>query len=137
MFVICPNCWRELEATPAVCEKCGSHVDLYSQEYERRLISVLRGADAETRTQICWVLGSRRKRSALPTLIELLRDPDVLVRVAALRGLGEIGDGSSVNAVERLTASKDTVVQTVATSVLKRLVHAQGSSLVGRSRGRK
>jgi hypothetical protein len=104
---------------------------------ERRLISVLRGADAETRAQICWVLGSRRKRSAVPTLIELLRDPDVLVRVAALRGLGEIGDGSSVNAVERLTASKDTVVQTVATSVLKRLIHAQGSALVGRSRGRK
>jgi predicted amidophosphoribosyltransferase len=31
MFVICPNCWRELETTPAVCEKCGAHVDLYSQ----------------------------------------------------------------------------------------------------------
>jgi len=80
MFVICPVCWRELESTPAICEKCGTHVDLYSREYERRLISALRGADAETRAQICWVLGSRRKRSAVPTLIELLRDPDVLVR---------------------------------------------------------
>jgi HEAT repeat protein len=127
MFVICPLCWRELETTPAVCEKCGTRVDLYSREYERRLISALPGADAETRAQICWVLGSRRKRSAVSTLIELLRDPDVLVRVAALRGLGEIGDASSVNAVERLTASNDTVVQTVAARVLKMLIHAKGS----------
>jgi HEAT repeat protein len=127
MFVICPVCWRELDTTPAVCKKCGTRVDLYSREYERRLISALPGADAETRAQICWVLGSRRKRSAVLTLIELLRDPDVLVRVAALRGLGEIGDASSVNAVERLTASNDTVVQTVATSVLKMLIHAKGS----------
>jgi HEAT repeat protein len=137
MFVICPVCWRELETTPAVCEKCGTHVDLYSYEYERRLISALRGADGETRAQICWVLGSRRKRSAVSTLIELLHDPDVLVRVAALRGLGEIGDASSVNAVERLTLSKDTVIQAVATKVLKLLIHAQGTSLGERSRGRK
>jgi hypothetical protein len=47
--------------------------------------------------------------------------------VAALRGLGEIGDASSVNAVERLTASNDTVVQTVAARVLKMLIHAKGS----------
>jgi HEAT repeat protein len=135
MFVICPVCWRELETTPAVCEKCGAHVDLHSREYERRLISALRGADAETRAQICWVLGSRRKRSAVSTLIELLRDPDAVVRVAALRGLGEIGDASSVNAVERLTTSKDIVVQTVAKRVLKMLIRAKGSSLVGHSRG--
>jgi len=137
MFVICPQCWHELETTPAVCGKCGTHVDLYSREYERRLISALPGADAETRAQICWVLGSRRKRSAVPTLIELLRDPDVLVRVAALRGLGEIGDASSVDAVEKLTVSKDTVVQTVATNVLKTLIRAKGSGLTGHSRGRK
>jgi HEAT repeat protein len=137
MFVICPVRWRELETTPAVCEKCGTHVDLYSYEYERRLISALRGADGETRAQICWVLGSRRKRSAVSTLIELLHDPDVLVRVAALRGLGEIGDASSVNAVERLTLSKDTVIQAVATKVLNLLIHAQGTSLGERSRGRK
>jgi HEAT repeat protein len=137
MFVICPVCWRELETTPAVCEKCGTRVDLYSHEYERRLISALRGADGETRAQICWVLGSRRKRSAVSTLVELLHDPDVLVRVAALRGLGEIGDASSVNAVERLTLSKDTVIQAVATKVLKLLIHAQGTSLGERSRGRK
>jgi HEAT repeat protein len=137
MFVICPVCWLELKTTPAVCEKCGTHVDLYSREYERRLISALRGADGETRAQICWVLGSRRKRSAVSTLVELLHDPDVLVRVAALRGLGEIGDASSVNAVERLTLSKDTVIQAVATKVLKLLIHAQGTSLGERSRGRK
>jgi HEAT repeat protein len=137
MSVVCPHCWHELETTPAVCEKCGAHVDLFSGEYERRLVSLLSRADAETRAQICWVLGSSRKRSAVPKLIELLRDPDVLVRVAALRGLGEIGDASALNVVERLTTSKDTVVQAVAKHVLKMLLHARGSSPVGHSRGRR
>jgi HEAT repeat protein len=137
MFVMCPHCCHELEITPAVCEKCGTHVDLYSREYERRLISLLPRADAETWARICWVLGSRRKRSALPTLIDLLRDLDILVRVAALRGLGEIGDASAVNAVERLTAGKDAVVQTVAKNVLNILIHARGSGPVRHSRGRR
>jgi HEAT repeat protein len=131
MFVICLDCGHELKATPAVCEKCGALVDLYSCEYERQLISALASADADTRAQICLVLGSRRKRSAIPTLIELLHDPDVLVRLAALRGLGEIGDASAVNAVEQLTDSKETIVQTVAKNVLKMLIHAQGSIVVG------
>jgi HEAT repeat protein len=136
VLITCPECWRELKATPAVCEKCGAHVDLYSREYERRLISALSQADAETRAQICWVLGSRRKRSALPALIELLRDPDVVVRIAALRGLGEIGDVAATNAVERLTCNKDPVVQTVAKKVLKMLIHVTSRNSLRNSPGR-
>ena len=121
MFILCPECWRELEKTPTVCEKCGSHVDFYSRGYERRLLSVLPRADPETRAQNCWVLGSRHKRSALRPLLGLLRDPDVLVRIAALRGLAEIGDSSAINAVTELTNSEDSIVQTVARNVLKML----------------
>lgn len=95
MFVICPKCWRELNRPRTVCEKCGARVDFYSRSYERQLLAILPKADPETRAQICWVLGSRRKRSGLEPLLVLLRDPDVLVRVAALRGLGEIHDPSA------------------------------------------
>jgi hypothetical protein len=118
MFVLCPKCWNELKSTPASCPNCGSSVDLYSREYERRLIAVLPRSGAERRAQICWVLASRGKRSAVPVLIGLLHDPDILVRVAALRGLGEIGDESTVPELERAAASESLAVRNVAKQVL-------------------
>lgn len=127
MFVLCPKCWRELEGTRTVCEKCGTRVDFYSRTYERQLLSILSGADPETRAQICWVLGSRRKKSGLGPLLKLLRDPDVLVRIAALRGLSEIGDPSAVDAVKELTNSDDSIVQTVARNVLKMLTAVEAA----------
>jgi HEAT repeat protein len=125
MFIICPECWRELENTPTVCEKCGARVDFYSRAYERKLLAILPNADSETRAQICWVLGSRRMKSGLGPLLDLLRDRDVLVRIAALRGLGEIGDPSVIYAVKELTNSEDSIVQTVARNVLKALMSAE------------
>jgi HEAT repeat protein len=121
MLILCPSCWQELKTTPTACPKCGARVDFYSREYERRLVSMLAHSDAEMRAQICWALGSRCKRSSVRVLIELLRDPDAVVQVAALRGLGEIGDSSAASAVEKLTTSDNTVVQAVANKVFKML----------------
>jgi len=121
MLILCPDCWHELKTTPAKCPKCGAHVDFYSRDYERRLASALPHADAEMRAQICWTLGSRRKRSSVPVLTGLLRDPDVVVRVAALRGLGEIGDRSAASEVEKLIADQNTLVEAVARKVLQKL----------------
>lgn len=131
MFV-CPDCWNELKTTPEICGNCGSKVDAQSEEYERRLIAKLRNADAGLRAQICWSLGSRRQRSAVPVLVKLLGDPSVPVRVSALRGLGEIGDSSAMNAVEKLTNNRDAVVQSVAKHVLKMLTRQPSGS--GRAR---
>jgi hypothetical protein len=124
MLIICPDCWRELTTPTTVCPKCGAHIVVDSPEYEPRLVSTLARADAEMRAHICWALGSRRQRSSVRVLVKLLRDPDVVVRIAALRGLGEIGDKSAINAVDKLTMSKETVVQSVAKKVLKMLMPA-------------
>jgi len=122
MFVLCPKCWNELKSAPTECPNCGTSVDLYSRDYERRLVAALPRSNAERRAQICWVLGSRGKRSAVPALIQLIHDPDMLVRIAALRGLGEIGDESAAPEVEKATASdKPLAVRTVARNVLKML----------------
>jgi HEAT repeat protein len=125
MFVICPECWSGLKESPAVCKHCGTRVDLYSPSYERRLLAMLPRADPETRAQICWMLGSRRKRSGLRPLLKLLCDPDVTVRIAALRGLGEIGDPSAIDAVKELTEVENLIVQTVAKKVLEMLTSAK------------
>lgn len=109
MLILCSDCWHELKTTPTEWFKCGASVDFYSRDYGRRLVSMLAHSDAEIRAQICWALGSCRKPSFVPVLIELLRDPDVVVRVAALRRLGEIGDKSAAGAVEELRTSSDAV----------------------------
>jgi HEAT repeat protein len=125
MFVICPECWRGMSKSPAVCKHCGARVDLYSRAYERRLLAILPRADPETRALICWMFGSRRKRSGLRPLLKLLCDPDITVRIAALRGVGEIGDPSAIDAVKELTKADNLLVQTVARNVLKILTSAE------------
>jgi HEAT repeat protein len=121
MYAICPICWQELKGSPSVCPICGKTVDSYSREYEKQLISSIARAPADSRAKICFALGERRKRSAVPTLAAMLRDPDMLVRVAALRGLEEIGDGTALAAVEKAINSENEVVRTVARNVLKSL----------------
>lgn len=129
MFVLCPKCWCELIAVPAACPNCGAHLYLYSREYQRQLVAALPRSGIKRRVQISEVLGSRGKRSAVPALVELLHDPDVPVRVAALGGLAEIGDRSAIAAVEKLTSDEDLAVRTVARKVLKALgAHVSGTS---------
>jgi len=122
MFVLCPKCWNELKTTNTDCPHCGTTVDLPSPKYQRRLLAALSHANAERRSQICQVLNFIGDRGAVQSLIELLHDPDIFVRVAALRALGEIGDPSSVAAVEKVTLSKNLVVRAVAAAVLKMLM---------------
>jgi len=129
MFVLCPKCWNELKSLPADCPHCGTSVDLFSPKYERRLLAALTHANPERRAQICWVLGSIDARNAVHTLVELLHDPDVFVRVAALRGLGEIGDPCAFTAVEKATVTQNLVVRTVARNVLKTLEPPAGKHL--------
>jgi len=122
MLVLCPKCWNELKTANTDCPHCGTTVDLSSPKYQRRLLAALSHANAERRSQICQVLSFIGDRGAVQALIELLHDSDIFVRVAALRALGEIGDPSSVAAVEKVTLSKNLVVRVVAAAVLKMLM---------------
>jgi HEAT repeat protein len=127
MFLLCPKCWSELKFGNTDCPLCGMHVDLPSPKYQRRLLAALAHASPERRSQICQVLGSIGDRGAVPGLIELLHDPDIFVRVAALRALGEIGEPSSVAAVEKLTLCQNLIIRAVATAVLKMLIGTESA----------
>ncbi len=122
MVILCTKCWSELKATLTMCPGCGATVDLYSHDYEQHLVAALRRSSAEQRVQICGILGFLGKRSATPVLVELLRDPEVLVREAAVRGLGEIGDSSAAVAVEKLTTDDNDGIRTAARYALKILI---------------
>jgi HEAT repeat protein len=118
MFVLCPKCWREVQTAPRACPNCGTPVDVYSREYERRLVAALARSKADRRAKICRVLGYRSQESTVPELLEMLHDPDILVQVGALRALGELGDQSVVPAVEKAASGGNLFVRTVAKQVL-------------------
>jgi HEAT repeat protein len=128
MFVLCPKCWNELNTSPVDCPCCGTSVDVSTPRYMRHLLAAIAHANSDKRTRICWVLASIGDRNAVPILVELLHDPELFVRIAALRALGEIGDPASLGAVEKLTLGQNLVVRTVARSVLKLLVEHPGGS---------
>lgn len=121
MVILCPKCWSEIDATHVVCEKCGAMVDLYSTNYEQKLVGALEHSDPERRVQICRILGCRGKSSAIPPLVELLNDPDAVVCEAALRALGEIGDASAAEAVKTMLASENDDLRSAARYVLRTL----------------
>jgi len=122
MNILCPNCWHELNDSLAVCPGCDSTVDLYSRDYEHRLIAALSRSEAARRAHICLILGLRAKRTSVPALLESLHDPEIIVRTAALRSLGEIGDRSAIPGIEELTNSEHEMLRAVANRVLKTLV---------------
>ena len=129
MLAFCHMCWAELHSTPTICTNCGARVDIYSREYERKLISVIARSDAEKRAQICWVLGRRAKRGAIPALMQLLHDPDMFVRTAAIRALGQIGDDSAVAAIESAVSDSRPAVREIARKALTVLgAHPSGES---------
>ena len=122
MFVLCPKCWNELNTSPVECPCCGTSVDVSTPKYMRHMLTAIPHANSDKRTRICWVLGFIGDRSSVPALIELLRDPEVFVRIAALRALGEIGDPATLGAVEKLTLAPNLAVRTIARNVLKLLL---------------
>jgi HEAT repeat protein len=121
MMAFCPDCWSGIENNPATCRKCGARIDIYSHEFEQRLVSLLPHSHAERRAEICLVLGQREKRSAVPHLVEVLADPEPLVRVAALRALSQIGDRSAVPAIQKVAERDNSAIRSFAKQVLSTL----------------
>jgi HEAT repeat protein len=120
MLAYCPACWNTIRSSPATCRNCGARIDVYSHEYEQQLVSLLSHIHSARRAEICLVLGGRGKRSAVPQLVELLTDPSVLVRVAALRALKDIGDHSALPAIKKI-ANEHTSLGPVAQQVVDAL----------------
>jgi HEAT repeat protein len=79
-------------------------------------------------------LGGMRYRGAVEPLAKLLRDPEVHLRVAAARALGEIGDPAALPPLRaaladptRTTQNEDVSVSEIAQKAIERLAAAAGT----------
>lgn len=124
--LVCVCCWSEMPSDKRNCPNCGAATDVDSPSYERSLLQALDAPAPEHRAQVCRALASRGSARALPHLVAMLDDPVVLVRVEALRALGEIGDESVIPVIEEHAASTESLaVRTIAKDAIRVLTGRQ------------
>jgi HEAT repeat protein len=122
MLAFCYKCWNEITSSPTICRKCGCSIDISSHDYEKQLLDLMPNSSAAKRAEICLVLGQREKRSANPQLISIaLNDEDAIVRVAALRALGAIGDPSGIEEIAKVALDLKSPDHGVAKQILHNL----------------
>jgi HEAT repeat protein len=121
MLAFCTRCWSQISAQAKVCSECGGRVDDDPRSFEQKLLNALAHPLPATRARICWVLGQKRAKWAVPHLIGMLSDKDLYVRIAALRALGETADESAVPALERAAAQENVMVRIVAQGALEQI----------------
>ncbi len=120
MLAFCPKCWNEITNSPAVCRKCGASITVDSQEYEQQLLNLIPRGNATKRVEICLLLGQQKRRGAVSHLISIVdKDPEAVVRIAALRALGEIGGASAIHEIESVATNQKSPVSTVAQEILR------------------
>ena len=76
-------------------------------------------SDPYVKREICWALGELKGLSALPVLIDTIKDKDKDCRANAIEALGKIGDGGGVIPILNATKDREVVVQTKAIQALK------------------
>ncbi len=70
--------------------------------------------------EICWALGELKGISALPVLIDKIKDKDKKCRAKAAEALGKIEDGGGIVPILLATKDREVVVQAKAIEALKR-----------------
>ena len=120
--LVCVICWSEMPSERRTCTCCGAVVDVASPAYEKSLLKALDTASPEHKAQICRALATRGSARALPHLVDMLDNPVVLVRVEALRALGELGNASIIPVIEEHAASTESLsVRAAASEALQAL----------------
>ncbi len=118
MLAFCTTCWSEISARDSECGVCGAKVDDNPDLYQQKLLGALLHPLPDTRARICWFLGQKHAMWAVPHLLRMLDDPDLFVRVAALRALGEIGDPLSLESLNRAVEDDNLMVRLAAQGAL-------------------
>jgi len=67
-----------------------------------KLLKAITVEDAEIRVSVIKALGETKDENAMYTLINLLKDPDAVIRAAAVDALGVMANGRSLEFVRQL-----------------------------------
>jgi HEAT repeat protein len=93
-------------------------VDMKDKPVTDVLTSELGKLPADRVVPVISVLGQRRDKAALPTLLDLTKKADVAVRVEAIQAAAEISDASAVPVLLELIKEKDDKISRAATMAL-------------------
>jgi len=120
MIAYCTHCWREVNSETKACPDCKADLTLDRRAYEQKLIGALAHPLPEARERICWLIGEKQIREAVPDLMKLATDdPDLFVRKAAVEGLGAIGDPRSATLLRTIIKCENRLLASVAARCLR------------------
>jgi len=94
---------------------------LPGKEITGALVERLAKLDSSGQALLLGVLADRSDRSAAPPVAKLIEAQDEVVRVAAIRAMGSLGDASTIDLLAKLAATQGGNVQAAARESLARL----------------
>jgi len=124
MTFYCSNCWAEVPESAAICPRCGDNIPARQAraDYVDKLITALRHPEPTTPVRAAWILGERRERRAVESLVALVQESsDVYVVEAAVEALGKIGDWAAWGALQMTSNHPNPRVRGQALQALQRL----------------
>jgi HEAT repeat protein len=104
-----------------VCPHCRCRVDEDTRSYEERLHAAMHHSLPSTRVRICWILSRSRDRRAVSALLHMFEDEDIYVQLAALKGLGTIGDQTVIPVLQKASLSPSLMIRLAAAKALEAL----------------
>jgi len=121
MLAFCTTCWTLISDATRMCPSCGADLEHDSRSFEQKLIAALDHPLPSSRARICWILGQLQPAWAVPLLSKKAEDPDLYVRLEALRALGTIGDESAVPLLQGARKDKSVLIRKEAESALRHI----------------
>lgn len=129
MIAYCTHCWREVNSETKVCPDCEADLTLDRRTYEQKLIGALAHPLPEARARICWLIGEKQIREAVPELMKLAKDdPDLFVRKAAVESLGAVRDPKSATLLRAISKCENRFLASVAAKSLLVIRREEGSA---------
>ena len=133
----CPECWHEVDETDRLCSACGALLsELDKKSFAEKAMAALRHPEPATSVRAAEILGKLQPPGAVAALMEVLsggRDP-YLLEVAA-RALGEIGDPTSIPALQPVVLSSYLVARIAAGEALGKIASREAVQALEAARG--
>ncbi len=116
----CPFCWIEVSGDEKNCPHCGGNIEEWDEKsYIEKLINALNHTERSTVYRVCYILGVKRERAAVKSLIDLLSSTnDYFLMLEIVEALGKIGDETVVPSLIKMLSNRSFLVRAETSTVL-------------------